>query len=621
MENPGVILPPTPDPTPVGQDSIVQQSPMNQELIAWVETVARLTQPQIVHWCTGTDEEAERIFELMLRDGSVEKLDALIHPNSYYVRSDVEDVERSADRTFICSLSEDDAGPSNNWMDPVWMRDQMAQLFNGCMEGRVMYVVPYLLGPPGSPAARVGVQVTDSPYVVANLRLVNRIGRVALEHFGNQTGFVKGIHSVATLDPEQRYISHFPEENLIVSVNTNYGSDAMLPKKCHALRLASVQARQEGWLAEHMMIVCVTSPDGVRTFVAGAFPASCGKTNLAMLLPPDADLEAGWKVEVVGDDIAWMHFGDDGRLYAVNPEAGFFGVATGTSSASNPTGMETLRSNAIFTNVAMTEERSVWWEGLDGDAPEFCADWTGRRWEPECGRPAAHPNSRFTVPATNCPTLSDEWNNPQGVPISAIIFGGRRTTTMPLIYEAFNWQHGTYIGATLTSEAPATAAGTVGPLRFDPMAMQPFCGYHMADYWQHWLNMGRRVGADMPKIYHVNWFRKDWGDRYLWPGYRENMRVLKWIVDRTRGRGDANETAIGMIPKTQCLELSDFGWTKEFMHELLAVKTDEWYKEVDRREEFLSRFSSKLPQELLDENDALRKRIQNAHLHSRYTNQ
>ncbi|MFT5325318.1 MAG: phosphoenolpyruvate carboxykinase (GTP) [Planctomycetaceae bacterium] len=474
---------------------------------------------------------------------------------------------------------------------------------------------------PGSPAARVGVQVTDSPYVVANLRLVNRIGRVALEHFGNQTGFVKGIHSVATLDPEQRYISHFPEENLIVSVNTNYGSDAMLPKKCHALRLASVQARQEGWLAEHMMIVCVTSPDGVRTFVAGAFPASCGKTNLAMLLPPDADLEAGWKVEVVGDDIAWMHFGDDGRLYAVNPEAGFFGVATGTSSASNPTGMETLRSNAIFTNVAMTEERSVWWEGLDGDAPEFCADWTGQRWEPECGRPAAHPNSRFTVPATNCPTLSDEWNNPQGVPISAIIFGGRRTTTMPLIYEAFNWQHGTYIGATLTSEAPATAAGTVGPLRFDPMAMQPFCGYHMADYWQHWLNMGRRVGADMPKIYHVNWFRKDWGDRYLWPGYRENMRVLKWIVDRTRGRGDANETAIGMIPKPQCLELSDFGWTKEFMHELLAVKTDEWYKEVDRREEFLSRFSSKLPQELLDENDALRKRIQNAHLHSRYTNQ
>ncbi|MGZ0170838.1 MAG: phosphoenolpyruvate carboxykinase domain-containing protein [Planctomycetales bacterium] len=337
-----------------------------------------------------------------------------------------------------------------------------------------------------------------------------------------------------------------------------------------------------------------------------------------MLLPPDADLEAGWKVEVVGDDIAWMHFGDDGRLYAINPEVGFFGVAHGTSSASNSTAMETLRSNAIFTNVAMTEERSVWWEGLDGDVPEFCEDWTGQRWEPECGRPAAHPNSRFTVPATNCPTLSDEWNNPQGVPISAIIFGGRRSTTMPLIYEAFNWKHGTYIGATLSSEMPPTAAGTVGPLRFDPMAMQPFCGYHMADYWQHWLNMGRRDGAEMPKVYNINLFRKDLGDRYLWPGYRENMRILKWIVDRVRGRSDANETAIGMIPKPQSLELSDFGWTPEFVNELLAVKTDEWYKEVDRRDEFLSRFSTKLPQELLDENEALRKRIQNAHLRSRY---
>ncbi len=618
MESPGVILPPKSQTNVGGQDAGGQQSLLNPELVAWVETVARLMHPQIVHWCTGTEDEAERIFELMLRDGSVEKLDALLHPNSYYVRGDVEDVERSADRTFICSLNEDDAGPGNNWMDPVYMRELMAQLFSGCMQGRVMYVVPYLLGPPGSPAARVGVQVTDSPYVVANLRLLNRIGRVALEHFGNQADFVKCIHSVGTMDPEHRYICQFPEENLIISVNTNYGSDAMLSRKCHALRLASVQARHEGWLAEHMTVFGVTSPDGVRTFMAGAFPASCGKTNLAMLLPPDADLAKGWKVEVIGDDIAWMHFGDDGRLYAVNPEAGFFGVATGTSSESNPTAMDTLRANAIFTNVAMTEERSVWWEGLDGDVPESCVDWTGKRWEPECGRPAAHPNSRFTVPATNCPLLSDEWDSPQGVPISAIIFGGRRSTTMPLIYEAFNWQHGTYIGATLSSEMPTTVAGAVGPLRFDPMAMQQFCGYHMADYWQHWLKMGRRQGADMPRVYHVNWFRKDWGDRYLWPGFRENMRVLKWIVDRTRGRSDARETAIGMIPEPQSLELSDFGWTPEFIDELLAVKTDEWYKEVDRREEFLSRFSSKLPQELLVENDALRKRIQNAHLYSRY---
>jgi phosphoenolpyruvate carboxykinase (GTP) len=618
MESPGVILPPKSQTNAGGQDAGGQQSLLNPELVAWVETVARLMHPQIVHWCTGTEDEAERIFELMLRDGSVEKLDALLHPNSYYVRGDVEDVERSADRTFICSLNEDDAGPGNNWMDPVYMRELMAQLFSGCMQGRVMYVVPYLLGPPGSPAARVGVQVTDSPYVVANLRLLNRIGRVALDHFGNQADFVKCIHSVGTMDPEHRYICQFPEENLIISVNTNYGSDAMLSRKCHALRLASVQARHEGWLAEHMTVFGVTSPDGVRTFMAGAFPASCGKTNLAMLLPPDADLAKGWKVEVIGDDIAWMHFGDDGRLYAVNPEAGFFGVATGTGSESNPTVMDTLRSNAIFTNVAMTEERSVWWEGLDGDVPESCVDWTGKRWEPECGRPAAHPNSRFTVPATNCPLLSDEWDSPQGVPISAIIFGGRRSTTMPLIYEAFNWQHGTYIGATLSSEMPTTVAGAVGPLRFDPMAMQQFCGYHMADYWQHWLNMGKRQDADMPRVYHVNWFRKDWGDRYLWPGFRENMRVLKWIVDRTRGRSDARETAIGMIPEPQSLELSDFGWTSEFIDELLAVKTDEWYKEVDRREEFLSRFSSKLPQELLVENDALRKRIQNAHLYSRY---
>lgn len=617
MESPGVILPPRPDQV----DAVVRQSRLNQELIAWVETVARLTQPGIVHWCTGTDEESERLIELLLRDGSFEKLDALHHPDSYVVRSGIENADRCADRTFICSLSEDDAGPNNNWMDPVYMRDQMAHLFNGCMQGRVMYVVPYLLGPPGSEASRVGVQVTDSPAVVVSMRHLNRIGRDAIEYFGQQAGFVKGIHSLGTLDPEHRYLCHFPEENLIVSVNTSHGEDAMLTKTSHALRLASVQARHEGWLAEHMMIVCVTSPDGVRTFIAAAFPESCGKTNLAMLLPPEADLRAGWKVEVISDDIAWMRFGRDGRLYAVNPEAGFYGVATGTSEASNPIGLETIRSRTIFSNVALTDERRVWWEGLDGEIPDRCLDWKGCSWMSECSRPAAHPNSRFVVPATNCPVLSDEWRNPEGVPISAIIFGGRRSTTMPLVYEAFNWQHGTYIGATLTSELPSSVAGTVGPLRFDPMAMQPYCGYHMADYWQHWLDMGRCEGAQMPRIYHVNWFRKDWGDRYLWPGFRENMRVLKWIVDRTRGRGDANETAIGMIPRPQSLELGDFGWTKEFIYELLAVKTDEWYKEVDRREEFLSRFSSKLPPELLDENNALRKRIQNAHLHARYSQQ
>lgn len=620
MHTPGVLLPPEPDVQSEAERAIAQQPAMNRALVEWVDTVARLTRPEIVHWCTGSEEEAERFNELMLREGTLQRLDSLQHPNSFYARSEVNDVARVEDRTFICSQSENDAGPSNNWMDPVHMRDVMARLFNGCMQGRVMYVVPYLLGPPGSPMARVGVEVTDSPYVVANLRIMTRVGRVALEHFADQTSFVKGIHSVGNLDPEQRYICHFPDEDLVLSFNSNYGGNALLPKKCHALRLASVQARREGWLAEHMLILCVTSPDGVRTFIAGAFPSSCGKTNLAMLLPPEADLKAGWKIEVVGDDIAWMHFGEDGRLWAVNPEAGFFGVAPGTSHQTNPNAMATLSSNALFTNVAFTENRSVWWEGLDGEPPQSCIDWTGQHWTPGCGRPAAHPNSRFTVPATNCPNLSSEWENPAGVPISAIVFGGRRSTTMPLVYEAFNWQHGTYIGATLTSEKTAAAAGQVGQLRYDPMAMLPFCGYHMADYWQHWLDMGKRGGKEMPRVYHVNWFRKDWGDRYLWPGYRENMRVLKWIVDRVRGRGDATETAIGMMPRPQCLELSDFGWTDKIINELLAVKTDEWYKEVDHREEFLSRFSMKLPQELLDENEALRKRIQNAHLHSRYKN-
>jgi phosphoenolpyruvate carboxykinase (GTP) len=587
-------------------------APLNRDVVEWVDTVARLTKPDIVHWCTGSDEEYSKLCELMTRDGSLLPLDEDRHPNSFYARSNPNDVARVEDRTFICSRNESDAGPSNNWMDPVYMREQMDRLFDGCMQGKVMYVIPYLMGPPGSNLAQVGVMVTDSPFVVANMRIMTRMGSVALDEFRHHTKFVKGMHSVGTLDPEQRYICHFPEDQLIMSFSSNYGGNALLGKKCHALRLASVAARNEGWLAEHMMILGVTSPDGVTTYIAGAFPSACGKTNLSMLVPPDPDLASGWKVETIGDDIAWLKFGEDGRLYAINPEAGFFGVAPGTSTETNPNAMRTLHSNALFTNVALTDDRSVWWEGMDGDPPDTCTDWTGQPWTPQSSTPAAHPNSRFTVPASQCPCISPEWENPEGVPISAIIFGGRRSTTMPLVYEAFNWQHGTYLGATLTSEKTAAAAGQVGQLRYDPMAMLPFCGYHMADYWQHWLEMGRREDAQMPRVYHVNWFRKDADGQFLWPGYRENMRVLKWIVDRVRNRGGSVATPIGMTPTPQSLEVGGFGWTPEAINELLAVNPDDWYKEVDQREEFLMKFGAKLPTELLEENQSLRQRIQHA---------
>ena len=599
--------------SPTGTSQSVPQSASAQAM-QWVDAVAQLTQPQIVHWCTGSDDETARLRELMLRDGTLQRLNDQAHPNSFLARSDVNDVARVEGRTFICSRQESDAGPSNNWSDPVYMQEFLGKLFAGCMQGRVMYVIPYLLGPPGSPLAQVGIQITDSPYVVANMCIMTRVGGEAIDEFNRQTSFVRGMHSTGNLDPEQRYICHFPDEKLIMSFSSNYGGNALLAKKCHALRLASVAARREGWLAEHMMVLGVTSPDGLTTYIAGAFPSSCGKTNLAMLVPPDADLQAGWKVETLGDDIAWLRFGEDGQLYAINPEAGFFGVAPGTSRATNPNALETLRENVLFTNVALRENGTVWWEGLDGQPPAACTDWTGQAWSPHCSRPAAHPNSRFTVSARQCPCISPDFDSPQGVPISAIIFGGRRSTTMPLAFEAFNWQHGTYLGATLTSEKTAAAAGKVGQLRFDPMAMLPFCGYHMADYWQHWLNMGRREGANLPKIYHVNWFRKDWGGQFLWPGYRENMRVLKWIVDRVRQRGTGTTTPLGIMPTAQSLEADSLNLAPQAFQELLAVRPDDWYREIDRREEFLARFSDRLPQELLAENEALRQRIRDAEL-------
>jgi len=582
----------------------------NQTLKTWVDEVARQTEAESVHWCDGSEEEINRLNEMMVADGTFVRLDPDKHPNCFYARSDVKDVARVEDRTFICSAKEEDAGPTNNWKHPDDMHAILDPLFKGCMRGRVMYVVTYLLGPPGSPMSKVGIEITDSPYVVANLRIMTRIGKVAIDELGQNSEFVKGVHSTGNLDPEQRYICHFPDEGLILSFSSNYGGNALQSKKCFALRLASVMARREGWLAEHMLILGITDPQGNKTYVSAAFPSACGKTNLAMLIPPQADLDAGWKIETVGDDIAWLKFGEDGRLYAVNPEYGFFGVAPGTSMKTNPNALEACRANTIFTNVALCPDGTVWWEGLDGDPPAHATDWKGKPWTPESPTPAAHPNSRFTAPAGQCPCISPEWESPQGVPISAIIFGGRRSTTTPLVYQAFNWVHGTYVGAMMTSEKTAAAVGGLGELRHDPMAMLPFCGYHMADYWQHWLNVGETGGDKMPDIFHVNWFRKSADGSWLWPGFGENMRVLKWIAARTQGKGTAVETPIGLLPTPEGIGFEELGLSEQTAAELLSVDPGQWLAEADEQAEYLQKFGEKLPAALQAEHDALRSRLQ-----------
>lgn len=580
---------------------------MGTALEGWVDEVARLTWPGHVEWCDGSDAEFERLVGRMLGDGTLIPLNGRVHPNCFLHRSDVNDVARVEDRTFICSRSPSDAGPTNNWAAPAEMHARLDALFDRCMHGRTMYVLPYLMGAPGSPMAKVGVELTDSPYVAASMRVMTRLGTVALEQLGGSGDFTRGVHSTGRLDPAERYVTHFPEEDLIRSFSSNYGGNALLGKKCHALRLASVQARDEGWLAEHMLILGITNPQGRKTWIAAAFPSACGKTNLAMLVPPPEMAAEGWKVETIGDDIAWLRYGPDGRLYAVNPENGFFGVAPGTSEKTNPNALAAAGANTIFTNVALKPDGTVWWEGLS-DPPAHCLDWQGREWTPASGVPAAHPNSRFTAPARQCPTLSPEFENPQGVPIDAIVFGGRRAGVMPLVYEAFDWAGGVYVGATMTSEKTAAATGRVGEVRFDPMAMLPFCGYHMADYWRHWLSVGR-AGARPPRIYHVNWFRKGSDGKYLWPGFGQNLRVLAWIAARCRGEAEADETPIGLVPTTRSLDFEAAGVSLAAARQLLAIERSDWLGEVELRDAFLSRFRDRLPDEVREANDAVRRRF------------
>jgi phosphoenolpyruvate carboxykinase (GTP) len=577
----------------------------NAAIESWVKEMAAVTQPDRIHWCDGSQAEYDALVQLMLKDGTLIELDQQKWPNCYLHRSHSSDVARVEHLTFICSDTKEDAGPTNNWMSPADAKTKVWPLFSGCMKGRTMYVIPYLMGPASSRLSKVGVELTDSPYVVANMRTMTRMGNVALEHLGSATEFCKGLHSIGELNPEKRFICHFPKTREIWSIGSGYGGNALLGKKCFALRIASNMGRDQEWMAEHMLILGLQSPQGVTKYVAAAFPSACGKTNLAMLVPP-AEFK-GWKVWTVGDDIAWLRYGDDGQLYAINPEAGFFGVAPGTGDDTNPNAIATLRKNSIFTNVALTEDRQPWWEGF-GKPPAKALDWKGNPWTPESKEKAAHPNARFTAPAKQCPSASPEMENPKGVPISAFIFGGRRATTMPLVFQAFDWNHGVFVGAGMGSETTAAATGAVGVVRRDPFAMLPFCGYNMGDYFGHWLKMGAK-SAKAPKVFHVNWFRKDKNGKFLWPGFGQNMRVLQWVLERCEGKGAATTTPIGHVPAAGAISTQGLDVSPDQMKELLAVDKTEWATEAKGIAEFFGQFGDRLPAAMKQQLDELNKRL------------
>lgn len=579
---------------------------MATPLERWVEEAAKLTKPDRVVYCDGSDAEYRRMIDLLFRAGDTFQLNEKTYPNCHLHRSSVNDVARTEHLTFICSYDKDDAGPTNNWMDPEAARHKVGALFDGAMRGRTMYVVPYIMGPVNSTISKVGVEVTDSPYVVASMRIMSRMGQVALDRLGPSSEFVPGLHSLGDLDPMRRYIVHFPEEKLIWSIGSGYGGNALLGKKCFALRIASVMAREQGWMAEHMLILGLESPGGKVTYMGAAFPSACGKTNLAMMV--SALENQGYRVWTVGDDIAWMKIAEDGYLHAINPEAGFFGVAPGTGMLTNPNVMGALHKNTLFTNVALTASHEPWWEGIGSEPPAGLTNWKGERWDSSKG-PAAHPNARYTVPAKQSPSISPQWEAPQGVPISAFIFGGRRARVAPLVYESLDWQHGVFVGATMASETTAAATGDVGVTRRDPMAMLPFCGYNMADYFGHWLQMGKKIPKP-PKIFHVNWFRKDADGKFLWPGYGENVRVLKWILERVEGRGAAQETPIGYLPAKGGLTLDGLKISDDALNELLRVNPADWENELEDSKQFLMKFGARLPQEIREEHGKLSKRFQ-----------